>query len=985
MTIAKSRAQHADAVPDATDIQVHAPAFVGREGELAAITSALEHTPSFVLIEGEAGIGKSRLLREVFDLDVMRGRHVLVAACPPVREPFPLGPIVDALRGAYRTVEGVRLSPLAGALRPLFPEWAAALPPTPEPLDGAQSTRHRLLSALVELMEKLGVEVLVVEDAHWADAAALELLLMVRARMSSGISVVLTYRPEDVPSDSLLRQLTSRRMSGVTELRVELTSLTVDETRALVASMLAADQISAEFVTFLHGATEGLPLALEECVRLMRDRRDIVQQDGRWARISMDELRVPATVRDSVLERVARLGTEARLVLEAAAVVAAPAQEGTLAEVTGLDAHEVRLGVAGAIVSTLLVEAAPGWMAFRHALAAKAVYEAIPSSERRHMHLLTGRALERLHPVPVSQLVRHFRIARDIEVWSRYGETAAALALKSGDDRTAVSILLELLTDATHPVDRHGSLARKLGEAAAGGRSLLGKTADRVIDVLRTALTRSELQSSLRGEITYLLGRFLLQQDRLEEGCAELERSIADLGHHPVFGARARLLLARVPLAGHSAARRLERIGNADALIPLVMSAGERLPLIIDRALALLELGDDEGWQLIDELPDDPKTWVTRQDTALGHVNLGFHALEWGRYSQAKRSLDIALRLIESDAYTRIRPFNAINQADLRYRTGDWTGLTTTVTALANSSDLSSVVRSEATVLDGLLALAGGDTHSAEQTLRSVIEDTSDPDSGTLAAMAGMTRLHLVRGEPAEAVATSAVAIETIRSTGLWLRASGIVPIVVEALVATDAIDQAERLAHEFAGWLEGRDVPAAEAALATCRASVVVGSGDARGAELFARAADLWAALPCPYNELLVRERQGQCLLDLGAKDRAVAALTDARRRLIELGARWDADRIAHLLRRHGVEVPRAWRGGRRGYGDRLSPREFEVARLVADGMTNREVGEALFLSPRTVDRHLSGAMRKLGVHSRTALAKVAATDGLPGGDRDG
>jgi len=95
----------------------------------------------------------------------------------------------------------------------------------------------------------------------------------------------------------------------------------------------------------------------------------------------------------------------------------------------------------------------------------------------------------------------------------------------------------------------------------------------------------------------------------------------------------------------------------------------------------------------------------------------------------------------------------------------------------------------------------------------------------------------------------------------------------------------------------------------------------------------------------------------------------------LHERSAAWDADRIAKLLRSRGVEVARAWRGGRRGYGDRLSPREQEVAHLVAQGLTNRRVAQELFLSPRTVDRHLSAAMRKLGVTTRTALA-VAIRD---------
>jgi DNA-binding NarL/FixJ family response regulator len=112
------------------------------------------------------------------------------------------------------------------------------------------------------------------------------------------------------------------------------------------------------------------------------------------------------------------------------------------------------------------------------------------------------------------------------------------------------------------------------------------------------------------------------------------------------------------------------------------------------------------------------------------------------------------------------------------------------------------------------------------------------------------------------------------------------------------------------------------------------------------------------------------------------MTVLTDVQARLARLGARWDADRVAQVLRREGVDAPRPWRRGRRGYGERLSPREVEVLALVARGMTNRQVGQALFLSPKTVDRHLGRAMRKLGVTTRTAAAVAASEAGaLPSG----
>lgn len=194
-----------------------------------------------------------------------------------------------------------------------------------------------------------------------------------------------------------------------------------------------------------------------------------------------------------------------------------------------------------------------------------------------------------------------------------------------------------------------------------------------------------------------------------------------------------------------------------------------------------------------------------------------------------------------------------------------------------------------------------------------------------------------------------------------------------------DRADEAAQLLAGFATGIDGRPAPAPAAALITCRARVAESAGDHAGAaELLAEAATAWAALPRPYDELLALEGRGRCLLASGDQERGLAALTDAQSRLGELGARWDADRVARLLRRHGVEASRVWRRGPRGYGAELSPREREVMALVARGMTNREVGQALFLSPRTVGRHLGTAMRKLGVSTRTAAAMAAAEAGL-------
>jgi predicted ATPase len=158
------------AAPIGDDNTISSPAFVGREREQALVMAALDEPPAVVLVEGEAGIGKSRLVRECLTASLDAGR-VLMAICPPLHEPFPLGPVVDAVQRFTDRIRGLQLSPLAGALRPLFPEWADHLPPALEPLDDSAATRHRVFRALAELVDRLGVDALVLEDAHSADTS----------------------------------------------------------------------------------------------------------------------------------------------------------------------------------------------------------------------------------------------------------------------------------------------------------------------------------------------------------------------------------------------------------------------------------------------------------------------------------------------------------------------------------------------------------------------------------------------------------------------------------------------------------------------------------------------------------------------------------------------------------------------------------------------------------------------------------------------
>ncbi|MEU6415976.1 helix-turn-helix transcriptional regulator [Streptomyces spiralis] len=955
-----------------------APALVGRDDALADVTRALRSGRSLVLIEGEPGIGKSRLLHEA--CKAVADHAVLLAPCPPVREPFPLGPIVDGVRRLRPTLSGLVLTPLAGALRPLFPEWAGELPPALEALEDPKETRHRLLRAMTELLDRLGVATLVVEDAHWADAATLEWLLTLCASSDLRMSLVLTYRPHDIPAGSLLRRLTSRRPVGMALTRIELQPLDVKQTKELVRSILGTDEVSEKFAVLLHQRTDGIPLALEETVRSMRERGDIVHRDGEWIRRTLDELRVSPTLRDSVLERVDRLPEEARRVLEAAAVLGEPVDVALLTAVAGADGEAAQRGISRSLAAGLLRDVGRGRLAFRHVLDAAAVADAIPAPERWQMHQRAAENLQNLDPRPVTRLMRHLREANDIDGWSACTEEAADLAWESGDDHTAVALLLEVLTQVEHPVEAQVRLVRNIGRFTAAGGASFSATAADVMRALRSVLANADLPAGDRGEIRLLLGRLLLQSGQFDVVYQEVEAAVPDLADRPTLAAKAMLSLA-VPRGPWPASTHLAWLDRANELSSQVRAPVELLELSVDRALIQLMFGEETGWHAAREiLHEDARTVDERRQIARALVNFGHLATSWGLYKQAEQFLAGAIEEIHTTGYERLSGIAHSTQARLDWYAGAWSGLADKAAAVSESPASLQEARIEASGILALLDLAEGRRGAAKQRLRDLFDETSR--RGMVDAMvvpaAALGRSGLLDGAVDEPLDVTADLVATIARKGLWLWATDVLPVRIEALVTAGADTEVDALLGQFTVWLEGRSAPAPAAALLTCRAIVAEARSGGDAADLFADAALAWATLPRPYDELVALERRGRCLIATGRREEALQLLSDTERRLRELGAKRDADRVAQVLREHGTEVVRTWRRGPQGYGDQLSPRELEVAGLAARGMTNRQIADALYISHRTVGQHLAGAMRKLGVSSRTALAVTAARAGL-------
>ncbi|WP_327092594.1 AAA family ATPase [Nonomuraea sp. NBC_01738] len=958
---------------DVTTERVISPILVGRDLELRRLLAAVTRPPAVVVIEGEAGIGKTRLVTELAAelaaVDELRDHLLLVGGCAQIREPFPLGPVIEALRGAAEKLGAERLgtgapSPLpsvTGALHPLLPELAGVLPDAPDPLEDPAGRRHRVFRGLVELIGAVGPVVLVLEDLHWADEQTIEFLAYLLADPPPGLGLVLTFRGEEAGPG--LRALTARLRPGLAHAHLALAPLDATRTNELTASILGTAQVSEEFAAYLCERTSGLPYAIQELVALLRARGVLVQRGTRWARKTLDELGVPAGVRDSVLERVRSLSAQAQAVAEAAAVlqvsVPVPVLTATC-RLPGQDAHE---GLDELLERGLFAERS-GTAGFRHALAVQAVYGSIPLSRRQDLHARAATAVAaQQHPTPLGQIAHHHRNAGHDDAWVDAAEKAADQAVALANDAEAERLLAAVLRhEPLAPLDpaREGRLAAKLGWA--GGYALSG---DELIALLRRAAARLP-SGPARGELNFLVGL------KLEAAGAppQLTRramtdAVADLDDRPVLAAYAMVGLGMPRTPGIPLAEHLYWLDRALDRLPEIAEPERRISVLGKVAMVLTLVGDPRAANLTEQIVTLTAGRPANRWEAVAYESIGEVASLAGRHESAHRLLTAARReAAEHDVTGLLEARCRLNLATLAYCRGPWDGLEGELDAsLARFADLPAY-RLTAETLAACLALARGrgDAVRLDDLVR---ENLTTGASDVLPLPVGaLLRLAGAQDRAAEAVERTGEAFVLWAAKGLWPVGVRAVPALVEALVGLDRRDEAAALVARLEGELAGLDAPLARAALDHAGGFLTA------DAARFTAAATAYDRLPAPYEAAQAREQAAGHLLAAG-DERGAAMLEATLRAYGELGASWDLDRAVQLGRRWGVSLPARHRGGPRGYGSELSPREDAVARLAATGLTNKEIAKELFVSAKTVDKHLGSAMRKLGLRSRAGLAR--------------
>jgi len=950
--------------PTSVSVRTSSPTLVGRETELGTIAKVVAERPSAVFIGGEAGMGKTRLIAELLRRPELDGARVLTGTCQPLREPFPYGPVLEALRSIGDQPFTNPLSPVAGVLRPLLPEIAELLPPQPEPLADPAAERHRQFRAVREVLTACGPAILVVDDLHWADDGTRDLLRFVVSAIPPDLAVVVAYREAGGAHSGPLGT-SFRPAEHLRAARVSLGPLDVASIRQLATNVLSVP-VSHEFAAKLHENTAGIPFVAEETVRALRDAAGALPVGETLSDRVLESLEVPVLLREAMIERLSSLPEPSIRLARAAAVLGVSAEPQVIGALAELADDDLRTALLSTLEGGVLGEVGHDRYGFRHPLACKAVYDTVSGPERAMLH---GRALAVLAEAqspPMLQLAKHARVAGRIEQWQHYAEAAADQAIAHGETSVAIDVLQSVLTGGTLAEKDVARLATKLSQIA-----LRGFHRD-VIVTLERVLEELPLGPAARGTIRLSLGMLLVRTvGQLSRGRVEVEKAIGELVDRPELAARGINVLAMpidglTPLSWHEAWMR-----RASEVYDQLDDPELRLALAADKLSSRAHIGDGTAWADFENLPDSTTTVAERVQLARLWCNMA-DAQSWvGHLGRADRLVTEGIRRAVDTGALYAAGLAQGTRLRLNWVTGNWSGLVDAGEALRDKhSELGPIVMESSLVL-GALAAVRGEFAAAQRHLAatSVLAPQHGPIPVVLAAAGVLIRVRMATGDAVGACELAETAMTAARIKGVWVWAADLVPAAAETYTQAGRWDEADAVVEEFARGIDGLDAPVADAALVLGRAILLAARGKHQdAAAMFDEAKARYAELPMPYPATGALERAALCRLAAGERS-GIAELTSAAEAYERLGATRDAGRCRHQLRENGAWAPS--QRGRRGYGSELSPREREVARMLAEGRTNREIADGLFLSPRTVEQHVAKVLRKLGVRSRTEIAR--------------
>ncbi|NKQ53064.1 AAA family ATPase [Amycolatopsis sp. K13G38] len=976
----------------------------------AGFTRAERGEAGAVLLSGDAGVGKTRLLSEVAEFATGRGALVLTGRCLDVREgglpylPFAeaLGPLATAEEPVI--AEAVRTRPALGRLLPLA---QAGVPASTEyvAVSSEHEVPHRarpeqdlgqlqLFDAVLSVLTEIAVHqpvLLVLEDLHWGDGSTRNLLSFLLSRLrAQRLFVVASYREEDVyrrhPLRGLLAELV--RLPAIT--RIDLAPLGDADARAFVEA-LADGPLAPEVVASVVERSEGNPFFAEELLASCADTTDL-----------------PAGLAEVLLARLERLSPDARRVLRVISVAGESVSHGALAEVSGLGEDELDEALREAVQHYVLV-VEKGAYTFRHALLQEAVYGDLLPGERTRMH--AGYA------------------ARILRTPQGRGHDAklAYHSLQSKDLTTALPALL-----------RAADEAERLGAPGAALRHV--EQALEIWDAVPEAARPADVdEGRLLHEASYFAGTSGEPERAIAYARSAVQALGPDIDPERAAQKWRRLAEALMNVEG-TIDQAVEAIGRAWDLVAERAVSKPRVWVLATRAAILRGIGrrEDALWSARTAV-EDARAVGTVGGEAAALITLGALADNAGDFTEARArlreaerkareadSLNVELRALcflgfsyedQAQIDEAIEVFErGIERAEqtgltwstyglelrarhlsLRYASGDWPDETLTGVP---ARGVSSVLAARMTAAALPIVVARGRFTEAAKLLAELRPHWRAEPLTALAAGAAASEIAYWQAEYATATKRQAEAFDFLRSldddyllSGIRLGALGIAGAVAQAKAARirsdekaarESVESGEALLvlvrhsaehgrpRSSALGPEGR----AWLARAEAEASGLGGAADpARWAEAV-RAFDYGAV----YQQAVCRWQYAEALLAASADpDLAAAELTKAHEVAQRLRAIPLRDAVRDVARRARVSLEGAPEPARdTAVVDPLTDRERAVLERVALGRTNRQVGDELFISEKTVSVHLSRVMAKLGAARRAEAVAIAYDRGL-------
>jgi DNA-binding CsgD family transcriptional regulator len=990
------------------------PVLVGRKAQLGALDRLLDQAARghghIALITGEAGVGKSRLVAEIARR-VRGGRRedgyseplLLQGRCFEPDRALPYAPLRDLLRmylaaGAHASDQ---LTPqLAGLLSELLP----ALPNrAPAPGLEPEQERHRIIQAFAQLFAHsamLQPLLVVIEDLHWSDEASLDtLLVLARHVISQPILLLLTYRDDErTPELNMFLSGLNRERLAVEISLMRLGSAEVDAMLRAIFGL--ARPVRAEFLEALYTTTEGNPFFIEEVLKALVANGDIFYVEGMWDRKPLHELQIPRSVQVAVQHRLRQLSPAAKNVLTFAAVAGRRFDFGLLQALTDHDELTLLYLIKELIAAQLVVEESEDVFVFRHALTRQAIEADLLARERRALHRTVAETMERVYAntrdSSLADLAEHWYAAgaweQTMDCTQRAGEQARALYAPR-----AAAMQFSRAIEATQRLGQAppGTLYRARGQVyeLLGEFDAAREDYSRAIEAARaTHDSAAEWQSIL--ELGFLwVERDYARAGQYLEQALELARAIGDpsmLAHslnrtanwyanseqpievQPYHEEALALFEAAGDRRGQAAT--LDLLGTTSIMRADILAAAR----YYGRAATLLRALDDRqgliwclsntqmlGASYVFDIAACPivdlAACLREADEALrlarqiewraGEASvLMYMGLAFGPRGEYARAIEAARQCIVIATEIEHRHWAMAGHWTLGAIYLDLLCLPEARRYLEQALELAAATGHQFSIrmASSFLAetcVAQGDLARAEAVLDTALE--RDAPMQTLAARriwCARARYALGDGAPAraleicDALIASAPNREPDRAIPhLWhLRAM--------ALIALDRRDEADATLHA-------------------------------------AQSAAVAHGLP----PLLWRIAIGQARLSLARRRReeAEAACSRAHAIIMEISADIPDPQARDAFLSHATaQVPQLTRPTPRRAAkqafDGLTTREREVAALVAQGRSNREIGDQLVVSERTVEKHVENILAKLAFTSRAQIAAWAVEKAL-------